>query len=179
MINRAEIEKIIAKHGYSDFKWINSDQIVVAQWVRMKCLFGCSSYGQKAACPPNVPTVSECREFFSEYRECVIFHFEKQLENPEDRFDWSKNLNSSLLKLERKIFLSGYKKAFLLFMDECCICKKCPGNRIDCKRPKSARPCAEGLAIDVFTTAKSVGYPIEVLQNYDQKMNRYAFLLID
>jgi hypothetical protein len=35
------------------------------------------------------------------------------------------------------------------------------------------------LAIDVFSTARLVGYPIGVLSGYDEEMNRYAILLID
>ena len=32
---------------------------------------------------------------------------------------------------------------------------------------------------DVFETVRSISYPIEVLKDYDQPMNRYAFLLIE
>jgi hypothetical protein len=35
------------------------------------------------------------------------------------------------------------------------------------------------MAADVFSTVKQVGYPIEVLQDYSQTMNRYAFLLVE
>jgi hypothetical protein len=35
------------------------------------------------------------------------------------------------------------------------------------------------MAVDVFTTVRKLGYPIQVLQDYDQAMNRYAFLLIE
>jgi len=34
------------------------------------------------------------------------------------------------------------------------------------------------MAVDVFTTVRNIGYPIEVLYDYSQEMNRYAFLLI-
>jgi hypothetical protein len=37
----------------------------------------------------------------------------------------------------------------------------------------------EALAVDVFSTVRQVGYPIEVLTEYPQAMNRYAFLLIE
>jgi hypothetical protein len=33
--------------------------------------------------------------------------------------------------------------------------------------------------LDVFTTVRLLGYPIEVLSRYDQPMNRYAFLLVE
>jgi hypothetical protein len=35
------------------------------------------------------------------------------------------------------------------------------------------------MAMDVFATVRKLGYPIEVLTDYDQAMNRYAFLLIE
>ncbi len=70
----SSVEEIFNNEGFSDYKWITPEQIVVAQWVRMKCMFGCPNYGQKGACPPQNPTVSECERFFNEYRNAVIFH---------------------------------------------------------------------------------------------------------
>jgi hypothetical protein len=35
------------------------------------------------------------------------------------------------------------------------------------------------MAVDVFSTVRRIGYPIEVLADYRQAMNRYAFLLIE
>ena len=74
-MERTELETLFARHGYTDFKWINPQAIVVAQWVRLKCTFGCANYGRNASCPPNVPAVAECRRFFDEYSRAVIFHF--------------------------------------------------------------------------------------------------------
>lgn len=175
---RDKIEKKFIEFGFSDFKWIDPKKIVVSHWVRMKCVFGCNEYGRTASCPPNIPTVSECERFFQEYSEAVIFHFEKKVDKPEDRFAWTRKINLKLLKMEREIFLSGYEKAFLLFLDSCNICPDCPGQRENCKEPKLARPTPEAMSVDVYTTVKQAGYPIEVLSKYSQKMNRYAFLMI-
>jgi predicted metal-binding protein len=177
--DKKRVEDIIRKHDYQDFKWIDPQKIVVAQWVRMKCLFGCNEYGRTATCPPNVPSVSDCERFFKEYNLAVVLHFEKKVDRPEDRFEWTKKINSGLLDLERDIFLSGYQKAFLLFMDSCLFCDSCPGVLQKCKEPKKARPTPEALGMDVFSTVKTVGYPIEVLSEYSQPMNRYAFLFIE
>ena len=179
MVNRAELETLFAKHGYTDFKWIQPKDIIVAQWVRMKCLFGCGNYGRNATCPPSVPSVSDCRRLFDEYSTAVILRFEKKVDKPEDRHAWSKGVNQELLKLERALFLSGYQKTFLLFMDSCSLCEDCSGVREECKNPKAARPSPESMAVDVFSTVKQYGYPIEVLSEYSQAMNRYAFLLIE
>jgi predicted metal-binding protein len=179
MDDRTKLEAVFKKRGYTDFKWIQAKDIVVSQWVRMKCLFGCPDYGKNATCPPNVPSVSECRQFFSEYSTAVIFHFHKKVDKPEDRHSWSQGVDQGLLKLERDVFLAGYQKAFLLFMDGCSSCKDCPGVKEKCKNPQSARPSPDSMAMDVFSTVRKYGYPIEVLSDYSQAMNRYAFLLIE
>jgi predicted metal-binding protein len=69
MSNRTRLEKLFLKHEFKDFKWINPHNIVVSQWVRMKCMFGCKDYGKNACCPPNTPPVDECKSFFREYSE--------------------------------------------------------------------------------------------------------------
>jgi hypothetical protein len=33
--------------------------------------------------------------------------------------------------------------------------------------------------VDVFSTVRSAGFPLEVLTEYKQEMNRYAFLLLE
>ncbi|MCP4351485.1 MAG: DUF2284 domain-containing protein [Desulfobacterales bacterium] len=173
-----ELEELFKKHGFEDFKWIEPKEIIVSQWVRMKCTFGCGDYGKNASCPPNTPPVSECERFFREYSNAVIFHFEKKVDVPEDRHKWSKKINSDLLKLEREVFLSGYERTFLLFMDGCSLCTECSEQRADCKNPKMSRPVVEAMAVDVYTTVRKVGYPIQVRTDYSQEMNRYALLMI-
>jgi len=178
-MERAKIESIMRENGYDDFKWISGKDVVVSQWPRFKCIYGCSSYGQKGACPPSVPPVAECREFFREYEHIAVIHLQKKLGKPDDRKEWSRKINTRLLKLEKAAFLSGHQKAFLLFMDECRICEECPGTRNECKNLQLSRPCPEGLGVDVFATVRKLGFPIEVLTDYGQEMNRYSFLMIE
>lgn len=177
-IDRKRLGEVFKKHGYKDYQWIDPKRIVVAQWARMKCMFGCRNYGKCGTCPPNTPSVEECKAFFQAYKAGAVFRFTQKLKKPEDRFAWTKKVNSELLKLEREVFLSGYYKAFLLFMDSCHLCESCPGIKQLCKHPKMSRPSPESMAVDVFATVRRLGYPIEVLYDYKQEMNRYAFLLI-
>lgn len=179
MDTRGQLEALIRENGYTDFKWIDPKDVVVGRWVRMKCMYGCDEYGRTASCPPNVPAVEECRRFFDEYHTGVIFHFEKKVDKPEDRHSWSRKVNQKLLELERAVFVAGYQKAFLLFMDSCSICEDCPGVRERCKQPHAARPSPEAMGVDVFSTVRRYGYFIEVLSEYSQPMHRYAFLLIE
>ena len=177
-MERKQIEDIARNFGYQDFRWVEPQQIVISHWVQMKCRFGCGSYGKVASCPPNVPNIEQSRAFFAEYSDVLILHFQQQVD-AEQRHQWSRQINLDLLKLEREVFLAGYRKAFLLFMDNCAICADCAPTRVECKVPQKSRPSPEGMGMDVFATVRSVGYPIEVLSDYDQPMNRYAFLLVD
>jgi predicted metal-binding protein len=78
--NYRDLKTLFQKYGYKDFRFIDPEKIVVSQWVRMKCMYGCGEYGQNASCPPNVPPVSECERFFREYSAAVIFHFDKKVD---------------------------------------------------------------------------------------------------
>ena len=174
-----DLKKLFAKHGFSDYRFLDPAEIVVAEWVRMKCLYGCREYGKNAACPPNAPPVDACARFFHEYKRAAVFHFTKAFERPEDRHAWSRKVNLELLKLEEDVFKAGFVKAFLLFFDSCGICLECAATRTACKEPKLSRPTPDALAMDVYSTVRKLGYPINVLSDYKQEMNRYAFLLID
>lgn len=179
MVNKPELETLFHSHGFNDFKWINARSIKVAQWVRFRCMFGCANYGKGGACPPNVPSVQECRELISEYSEVALFRLTKTVEHPQDRKPWSRNMCKKLNVVEREVFLKGYYKAFLLGFDSCGYCEDCPGSRTECKLPVQSRPGADALGVDVFATVQEAGYPVQVLKEYHETMNRYAFLLIE
>jgi predicted metal-binding protein len=178
---RKSLDAIFTNKGYTDYKWIDPKKVIVSQWVRMKCRFGCGGYGRIAACPPHTPSVAECEQFFGEYSDAVILHFEGTMDKPEDRHAWSRKINAQLVKLEREVFLSGYERAFLLFMlfmDSCCFCKECTGDRETCKEPRMSRPSPEGMAVDVYSTVRQFEFPINVRTEYNQNMDRYAFLMV-
>lgn len=76
-IDRQQLEGIFQEHGFDEFRWLPAADITVAQWVRMKCTYGCDEYGKSVACPPKNPPVSECERFMREYSQAAIFHFIK------------------------------------------------------------------------------------------------------
>ena len=179
MADRKALESIFIKNRCKDFKWMDPHEVVVSAWVRFKCMFGCGEFGRAAACPPNLPDLDECRNFFSDYSGAVLFHFEGVVEKPDNRHDWTKRINDSLLAIERETFLSGYHKAIVIYIDPCNICGECVPDKNDCRHPKEARPSLEGLGVDVFETVRKQGYDIDVLTDYNQNMNRYGMLLIE
>ena len=176
--DQKKVDDILHFNGYTDYKWIDPHKIIVAQWVRMKCMFGCPEYGRGGTCPPNTPPVTDCERFFKEYTAAVTLHFEGKMEKPEERHVWSAKINAKLVKLEREVFLAGCERSFLLFMDSCCFCKECSSDRRTCNEPRLARPAPEAMAVDVYSTVRQFGFPIAVRTEYDQQMDRYAFLMV-
>lgn len=175
---RPPIEPIISRHSFSDYRWLDPTEILVAEWVRIKCQFGCPRYGKAAVCPPNTPSVDACRRYFAEYEHALIFHFQIAESEAVARHTWSARTNRTLVALERDIFLAGYPKAFALFTDACHLCDECVPRKSECREPALARPSATGMAVDVFGTARSLGYPIEVLTDPLAPVNYFAFLMV-
>ena len=175
--NKDQIDRIIKQRDFADYKWITPrEAIVVAQWVRFHCQFGCKNYGKNGSCPPAVPSVEECRNMIYEYEKAVIFHFPIQ----DEHYDHAK-LMAELSELEKAIFLAGYYKVFLLQYGSCNLCKNCiaEGSRINCVNKVKSRPGADAMGIDVYQTAHNAGYPIQVVKNHDEITNRFAFVLIE
>jgi predicted metal-binding protein len=176
--NKDQVDQIITQHCFTDYKWIiPRENIVVAQWVRFRCQFGCKNYGKNGSCPPAVPSVEECRNMIYEYENAVILHFPIQSKTQEDHY----TLMSRLSELERALFLAGYYKTFLLQYNSCHLCKDCmaEGTRIKCINKSKCRPGADAMGIDVYQTAHNVGYPIQVVKDNGEITNRFAFLLVD
>jgi predicted metal-binding protein len=174
-----DIERLIAEVGFEESRWTTGADVVVGQWVRLKCTYACDSYGKQACCPPNAPSVAVSREFFREYERVAVIHLEKAGDSPQKLDLWKKEVNTTLLELEREVFLAGFYKAMVLFPGDCSLCYQCVPDPADCRHPGSVRPTPEALGVDVFATVRSLGYPIEVLTNRSQIMNRYAFLLVE
>jgi len=100
MTNKEKIESIITGYGFTDYRWINPQDIIVSQWVRVKCTFGCSDYGL-GTCPPNTPKVDECKRFFSEYNNGLIIRLTKFADKDSYPSDWSRDMTNKFLEIEK------------------------------------------------------------------------------
>lgn len=133
--DKVEIESILQKQGFAEYRWINPGEIVTANWVRVKCAFGCSEYGL-GACPPNTPSVDECGRFFKEYKNGLIIRLAKFSDRNAYPAEWSNEMTKKLMEVEKAVFLKGYYKTFLLNQTCCSRCKDCSRNRNGCKDKK-------------------------------------------
>jgi predicted metal-binding protein len=153
------------KLGAQEARIISPGTIVVAEWVRMKCKFGCGGYGRSLTCPPHSPTPEETRRALTFYKSAILVHGGEY-----------SDMHALIPALEREIFLDGYFKAFGMGAGPCDLCASC--GRF-CRHPEKTRPAMEACGIDVYSTVRANGYPIKVLKGSDCKGNYYGIVLIE
>jgi predicted metal-binding protein len=95
------------------------------------------------------------------------------------RFEPQAEVKTIVADLERSIFLSGAWKAFGLGAGPCYFCRRCAVEEKQCRYPERARPAMEACGIDVYSTAKKTGFPIEVVRTRRQCPNYYGLILVD
>ena len=150
------------------------EQVFTATWVRLRCEYGCSEYGQCFTCPPYSPSPETTRRILNEYHVAILLHG-----------SGTKPLRKIARALERQVFLAGYHKAFAFLCGPCDVCKTCAAARqkrgrvVGCKHRHLARPAMEAAGIDVFATARAAGLPIEVVRSRERPQDYYALVLVE
>jgi predicted metal-binding protein len=119
-------------------KVIDPRSIVTAEWVRMKCQFGCPGYGNRLCCPPYTPTPDLTRKVVDSYGKAILLH--RILKGGEK----GRSFSEAVVRLEIEIFLDGYYKAWSMGSGPCRLCKECDLTS-PCKHGSKARPSMEAL----------------------------------
>ena len=151
--------------GAKEAKVISASSVVTAQWVRLKCQFGCDGYGHRLTCPPFSPTPEQTRRMLDEYTHVLLIHG-----------DAYTDIRTIVAALEREIFLDGFYKAFGMGAGPCYLCAKCGKF---CKHPDIARPSMEASGIDVYATARGNGFPLDVVKTRACPENYYGLVLLE
>jgi predicted metal-binding protein len=191
-----EIQKLIglARKEGADAKVIDPADVVVAEWVRYKCAFGCKGYGKHFSCPPYVPSPEETRRLLREYRTGVLLRFLgipglKEIEPdsiPEDFHPMYKDLilwvHGTVVKLEKTAFYDGYYKAIGFGAYPCIYCEHCVAEEsvgpVDqsmkrlCRHMEKVRPSMEAVGMDAFATAKKAGWDLSVIPCKDMEYGK-------
>ena len=165
---RVTLCKLATASGMIDPKLIRVKDIVLGEWVRWKCKYGCPDYGMWLTCPPYSPTPTETRALLKEYKRALLF-----------RMKPDKGKLKSLAKLERAIFLEGHRKALAFSGGHCNLCSTCNIPSRICRKPEIARPSMEACGIDVFETARRAGYQISILKDRNSEFTYFGMVLVD
>jgi len=163
--------QLTVKFGASDAKPIRAEDIVVRDWVRLKCQYGCGGYGKCLTCPPYSPTPEEFKKVVGNYELAILLKFESK--GPQRARGSSHEI---VAKLERETFLSGYYSAFGLASGPCPYCDECDIK--ECLHPDSTRPSMEACGIDVYATVRRTGFNLKVVRNEDEKPTYFALLFL-
>ena len=158
--------------GVDGAKRVDPRSVVTAEWVRMKCQFGCPGFGMRLCCPPHTPTPEITRKVIDSYQEAILIH--RRLTKGRRAGDF----NETLVRLEIKMFLEGYYKAWSMGSGPCRLCQECELTT-PCKHGYKARPSMEACGIDVFKTARDNGFPIAVVRNHEEERNIYGLILVE
>jgi predicted metal-binding protein len=132
--------------GFSFARIIETPEIVVEPWVRLKCRFGCCHYDRSLSCPPYSLDEEKMTATISRYRQALLV----QGTPPSDFF------HEQLLALERALFLAGHTDALAFGAGPCPVCPSCPEGG-QCRFPEKARPSLEACGVNVYETARRAG----------------------
>ncbi len=170
------------KYGLTAVFPFSTDQIILAEWVHLKCRYGCSNYNTNWCCPPATPRPEKVRKIIDEYstallltgtKSCADFYRNNERKRCAQVRCWKGTVG-----LERKLFLEGYYKAFSLVGECCALCKECAYPN-DCRFPQEKRPSVESFSIDVIGTLKNLGTPSQVATDTGATYNYYGIILLE
>lgn len=162
------IRELALDKGVKNAKVVSPSLVKTAEWVRLKCQFGCAGYGKSLTCPPFSPEPSTTRRVLDEYEVLILLHLSE---------DW-RNLSDITALLEREVFLMGFHKAYSMGSGPCRYCDPCP-LEYPCKQAEKARASMEACGIDVFQTARNADFQIEVAKDHDSPTNYFTLLLVE
>jgi predicted metal-binding protein len=170
------------RHGLEVVLPFSTEQIVVAQWVNLKCRYGCRQYNTNWCCPPATPGPDRVRAILGEFhqalllvgtQDCPDFYLDNGRKRARQVRCWK-----GTVSLERALFLEGYYKAFGLVGETCGLCKECayPG---DCRFPQEKRPSVESFSIDLFGTLRNLGIRPRLAKGRKDLFNYYGLILVE
>jgi predicted metal-binding protein len=161
--------------GAHEAKMILVSNVAVAEWVRLKCQFGCDGFGNGRCCPPHTPTPELMKRVLADYRHALIYSY---VCTPSDYRPKRGRMRKLVAELERTAFLDGHYKAFGLADGPCRFCRDCNLTG-DCRHPELARPSMESCGIDVYATARNSGIKLEVATRRNGPSKHINLVLID
>lgn len=89
--------------GCEKAKIIDASTVIVEEWVRWKCLYGCPFYNKDGYHPPFAPDVDETRKVLDQYTKAILLNGPK-----------GKVITDIAVRLEGEAYKMGFYKAFAL-----------------------------------------------------------------
>jgi predicted metal-binding protein len=165
--------------GASDAALLAPSQVVTAEWVRIKCLYGGCATGRCLTCPPYSPEPARTRRLLDEYETALLLRLDVPPAQASQWLACSRRLAAVALGLERELFLAGCYRAFALAGGRPCDRDEPCGRPKECDVQAQVRPGPAGCGIDIFSTSANAGWPLAVVRGSDDSYHRFALVLVD
>lgn len=170
------------KYGLTEIIPLTTDKIVVAEWVHLKCKYGCSQFNTSWCCPPVTLDYEKTKNLMKEYSLALLlvgrtrrvdFYRNNQRKRVRQLRGWK-----GTVSIERLLFMEGFYKAFSLVGEGCALCKTCayPEN---CRFPREKRPSLESFSIDVMGTLKAIDIVPKVATSITDSYSYYSLILLE
>ncbi|WP_373484646.1 DUF2284 domain-containing protein [Acetobacterium malicum] len=153
--------------GFDDVIEIATDSVVVTEFAKNKCAFGCSSANLKH-CQANEIPFDETARLLASYSRAFLIK----------GTPGTGEFQRKILEAERLAFTGGFHKAFAFWAGPCHICATCDLDKT-CLNTKNRRPSMEGSGIDVFETVRNNGETLKTLATKDEFIKYYGLLLLE
>ncbi len=180
-------EKYIARlihnpggHGLSETRMINTPQVLVARWARLKCQYSCRGISAPMFHPPQSPTAEDTSEVLETYRFGLLLRRDIQFKGGETGAqDLLSEFQRSLLKIEDAAFSRGYSRAFLYAVGNCIFCQGGSEEMRPCHYPGKTRPTLEAAGIDLAETLRMLGWEEYLIHKPGGALSLFGLLLLE
>ena len=179
-----------------DAKIIKTEDIVMDMRVRWKCIIPtCFGYGSSPHCPPNSPTYEEMKEIVSQYKYAIMVKYSPRVRTMvmprygTEGIQVANEVGELVSMVEAEAGYMGYYLAMGFKGGPCGFCgilnpeyiadfmlgKDIPRCAVlegkMCNHYLQARPALEACSVDVFATAKKVGWetPYIIMPEHPKK----------
>jgi predicted metal-binding protein len=171
------------EHTASSYRQIDPASVVIAEWVPLKCQFGCGGFNMSYACPPHAPSPAKTQAVVNGFRRALLYQFTIPQLTPDNRDAYLKlyrKIHRAMVDVESTLFKDGYHKAFVFQFGGCMICDDCtaPEGK-PCRFRHLLRPCMESSGMDVFETVRANGIDLETLKVRGETRNQFCLMLVD
>ena len=173
------LRALALERGASDAVVVTPEQVITAEWVRMKCLYGGCTAARCLTCPPLSPEPERTRRLLDGYETILLLRLDVPPAQAGEWLAWSRRKAQIALDLERELFLGGRFKAFAIAGGRPCTLEEACGRPQECDCRELVRPGPAGCGIDVFTTSRNAGWPLAVVRGTADPYHLFALVLVE
>jgi len=175
------VNKLITKPetmGVTESKFVYTAQVKFANSSRLRCQYDCLAGEDKNTFhPPNTPGLEVSRDMLLEYRFGLLIRKEVPADPKPAMEEWTK-FSDLILGHEKKAFLMGYVRAFVLAIGTCQYLHRNDDFR-PCLYPSKKRPTFESVGVELLETLEMVAWHDYAQRTKDDPFQLFALLMLE